>query len=733
MDQFNSSNGQPLSVDPGVKPVREQDLLPPILLHYWQVAIRRKWAIAAIVLLALVGAVITTLAMPSLYSASTQLEISREQKQIANVEGVQSAEAGRDVEFYATQYKLLEARPVAERIARDLRLASNAEFFAAHGMSIDEVDPNSSPRERRAQREKVAVDLLQSNVAIEPIRLSRLVGINYTSRDPDMSARIANAWARAFIALSMDREFASTAEARRFLEERLGTLRTRLEQSERDAVNYAADRGIVTLGQTRDAEGRTQGSSTLVESNVDMLNNALNDAIAKRVEAQSRLAGRGDLTSLAMSSSTVSNLRQQRAALQSQYQNLLTKFEPNYPDAVALQSQIRSLDRDIAAEISRISGTRQSEFQEAQAAENQLRSQLNAARAELAEQERAGIQYNIYQRDADTNRQLYDALLQRYKEIGVAGTIGASNISIVEPAQIPVAPSSPNLLLNLAIGLLAGLVLASGVAILLEQLDEGIRNPADVSNKIGLPLLGNTPSLEDASDTVDQLLDRKSHLYEAYFSIRSNLAFATPHGFPRSLSVTSTRPGEGKTSTALALAIVLGRTGKTVLLIDADMRSPSINEVSEIPNGPGTSNFLSGDNDLASLAVDSRFENVKVMTAGPMPPNAAELLSGDRLELLVERGLAEFDHVVIDSPPILGLSDAPLISRAVEGMIMVVQSEGVPLRGIRASIGRMLQVGAHMYGVVLTKVEQRQGGYGYGYGYGYGGARYGEDESPNAA
>lgn len=708
---------------------RGDDFLPPILKQYWGAISRRRYVIFAILTVALALGVAVTLLMSPTYTATAQLEIERSQKQITNVEGVEAQNAAQDQEFYATQYALLRTRPVMERVARELQLTSNEEFFAAHGIdpaSLEELGSASG----RDQRLDVVVNLLAQHASIDPVRTSRLVDVSYNSRSPSISARVANAWAAAFIAVSMDRQFASTADARKFLEERLATLRERLEQSERAAVNYAADQGIVALDQVRDSEGVTLGSRTLAAANLDALNSALNEAISDRVRAQAALTGSGANSPEAIGSATLASLRQQREVAAAERARLLVQFEPGYPAIQALERQIASLDAAIARETSRIGSSRGDTYRQAAQREAALRAQVNALRGQLTDQNRASIQYNIYQRDADTNRQLYDALLQRYKEIGVAGTVGISNISIVEEAELPEAPSSPNLLLNLALALLAGGLAAGLTVIALEQIDEGFRNPGEVRTRLGLPLLGTAPDV--AGDVVDQIADSKSEIYESYFSIRSNLAFTTEHGFPRSLSITSTRPAEGKSISSLALATILARLGKKVLLLDADMRSPSIHALTGKENVTGLSNYLSGTDDWRAMVKPGSQPSLSIMTSGPVPPSAAELLSGARLTALIEAMLKEYDHVVVDSPPVLGLADAPIISRTVEGSILVIESAGPAVRAVRTSVHRLNQIGGHLFGAILTKVNQESGGYGYGYGYGYG-FKYGDSDDPSRA
>jgi capsular exopolysaccharide synthesis family protein len=406
----------------------------------------------------------------------------------------------------------------------------------------------------------------------------------------------------------------------------------------------------------------------------------------------------------------------------------MVQFEPDYPVARGIAEKLRAIDVALARETKRISGSRQQEYREAMARESELRDRVTRLKQQLDTQQRASIQYAVFQREADTNRQLYDALLQRYKEIGIAGITGISNIAVVESAQVPSAPSAPNLRINLVLALLVGVVLAAVTVFGLEQIDECVRVPGQVQAELKTALLGTIPTAEE--DFEAELQDVKSLVYEAYFSVRSNLSFTTSHGFPRTLMVTSSQPGEGKSSTSLALAIVLGRTDKRVLLVDGDLRSPSVHDLVHCENIAGVSNVLSGDDDWRSLVRETALKNVSVLTSGPVPPSAAELLSGDRLAMMLAQWSQSYDHVIIDSPPVLGLTDAPLLSRAVEGSIFVVESHGIAIRAIRASLARLHMVHAHVFGVVLTKVAQHRSGYGYGGGYGYGyGRHYGEQSN----
>jgi capsular exopolysaccharide synthesis family protein len=703
----------------------------PLLLQYWRVVIRWKWLIIAVMLVSLVAGLLVTLFMTRQYTATVSIEISRQSDKIVNVQGVEPEVSTGDAEFYQTQYSLLRARSLAERVAADLKLAESAQFFETFGVDVSEGGLFTGPRvgqltaQQRAKRAKTAADLLQDNIAISPVRGSSLVEVRFTSPDPALSQRVADAWAKAFISANLDRKFDASSYARNFLEKRLAQLRQRLEESERQVVEYAANQKIVNIPGNQEGGGER----SLVADDLARLNGELAQAVADRVKAESRVQGSGGASADSLSNNAITALRTKRAEIASEYANLLTKFEPGYPAAKALASQVTELDRAIQQEEGRVRQGASKTYADARTREADLRQRVNALVGNALDLRRRTIQYNMHQRDADTNRQLYDALLQRYKEIGVAGGIGTNNIMIVDSAQLPLEPSSPKLLLNLLIALVIGAGLSAASVLALEQIDEAIKDPSEVVKAIGVPNLGTIPAVIEGEPRAI-LLDRKSPMAEAYLSLQTNLRFSTDHGIPKSLAVTSTRASEGKSTTAYALAQTLARIGRNVILVDGDMRSPSVHELLEIANARGTSNFLAGEDDVASMIVKVPNLGIDAMPAGPQPPNAAELLNSARLQLLIERLLETYDHVIIDAPPVLGLADAPLIGSQVEGVIYAVEANGARSSVIRAATARLRSANVNLLGVVLTKFDARKAHFGYGYEYGYG---YGEKDAVNAA
>ena len=320
----------------------------------------------------------------------------------------------------------------------------------------------------------------------------------------------------------------------------------------------------------------------------------------------------------------------------------------------------------------------------------------------------------------DTNRALYDGLLQRYKEVGVAGGVAANNISIIDPAVAPTKPSQPKPAVNMLLAAFAGLGIGVFLALLRDAMDQAVRTPQDIESDLELPLLGTAPLLKRDVTPEEALADTRSPLAEAYHSLRSALQFSTANGFPRTLLVTSPWPGGGKSTTAAAIARYLARLGFRVLLIDADLRNPSLHRVMNVQAHVGLTNLLTGSVDLRQAIQNTAYDNLFLLTSGPLPPNAAELLASQRLTLLAGEAASMFDMVIFDGPPIMALADAPTIGTEVEGTLLVVEANKTTRLQVRNAVRRLDIAGAHVLGVFLTRYKAPRMDDEYGYGYDYG-------------
>ena len=729
----------------GAEPGNRVSFVPPavgtgdaerdsLVRQYLRIAKRWRYVILGAIVASLLLGLVATLLMTPQYTAATTIEISRESDKVTNFQGVQRDAAAADQEFYQTQYGLLRSRALSERVAAQLGFVDSEKFFKLFG--FPKQDPafqlvgDRYSAAGRTTRQRIAGETLLEHINIAPTRLSQLVEVNFVSPDPDLSSRVANAWADNFIQTNLERKVQATSYGRNLLERQLGQMKDKLDQSQRQLVAYASQEQIINLPAQTSSDGKTTQERSIVADNLGALSTALSQATADRIQAEARFraAGRGGSTVEALNNQAINNLRQKRAELAADYQRLMVQFEPGYPAARAIKSQIDVLDGAIGREESRVSGSVQADYQQARERERGLQAKVNELKSSYLDLRRRAIQYNIYQQEVDTNRALYDGLLQRFKEIGVAGGVGINNVAVVDTADVPQKPSSPRLMLNLLASLVAGLLLGVGLAMLLEQMDEAIADPGEIERQFGLPLLGSVPKVENVSPR-EALLDRKSELVDAYIAVQTNLGFTTEHGVPRSLAVTSTRPAEGKSTTALALATTLARAKRRVILVDGDMRAPSVHHLGGVGHAYGLSNFLAGQDDIEAMTFNMTDLGFTAMSAGPIPPNAAELLTGNRLSVLIERLLDNYDHIIIDSPPVMGLADAPLIAGRVEGVVYVVESHGIRSSMVKTALARLASANAHIIGGVLTKFDARKAHYGYGYEYGYG---YGRDDAPKS-
>lgn len=706
----------------------------PLTRQLIGVAVRRKWTIIGSVAVMLALGLLVSLLITPRYTATTSLEISRETSRIVNIEGVEPQVGGLDLEFYQTQYGLLRSSALAASVAERLRLVDRRDFFEAFlGSRAEELFSDTgtaaAARQSRAERQRVAVDILLDNISVNPLRGSRLTDLSFSSPNPNLSEQIANGWAQRFIESNLERRFQASSYARNFLASRLEEVRQRLESSERALVQYASSQRIINLPATTTANG-PEGERSLTADELATINEALATATSQRIAAQSRWQSSGS-TPEALGNDTINSLRRDRAQSQAEYTRMMQQFEPNYPPALALRAQIAEFDRSIAREEGRVRDMLGRTYRESLAREQALRSRVQQLTSNLLDLRRRSIQYTIHQRDVDTNRQLYDGLLQRYREIGITGGIGANNVAIIDSAEVPTRPSYPNILLNLIIALTLGLMLGVALALVREQLEDAVEDPETIRRDLKLPLLGTVPNLQRA-DPIAEMFDVKSSMVESVLSIQTSLEFATDRGMPRAICLTSSHAGEGKSTTAAALAASLARSGKRVVLVDGDMRSPSVHLAFDLANTSGLSNYLAGDNDLKALIRPTQLPTLHVLSAGPQPPNAAVLLAGDRLDLVINALSAEYDHIIVDGPPVLGLADAPIIGKSVGSLIFIIQAHDTGVRLIKSALARLRSAGVNVIGAILVKYDMRRSGYGYGYGstYGYG---YGKSEQETAA
>jgi capsular exopolysaccharide synthesis family protein len=565
----------------------------------------------------------------------------------------------------------------------------------------------------RAALERGAAGIVMARRAVQPVAGSRLVDLSYSDPSPARAQRITAAFAEAFISSNLDKRFEANAYAKTFLEDQLKQLKLRLEQSERQALEFAEREQIVVVTE----------KSTIAENNLAAANVALGTLVADRIKNQELWsqveAAQGINLPQLLTNSVIDGLRGRRNALATEYQEKLETFKPGYPAMVQIKNKIAELDRQLTAEVLTIKASFKAAYESSLNQEAEMRKRIDTLKEEALDLQKRSIQYNILKREADTNRSLYDGLLQRYKEVDVAGGVGANNVFVVDKAEMPGAPSSPMLsqalLLSFALGLGAGVA----AALVLERFDDTVKSADEIGRVTGLATIGIIPKIAGNTSVEEELADPRSGLSEAYRSLCTALQFSSESGLPKTLVVTSAGPSEGKSITSLAIARHFATMGLKVLLIDADLRNPSLHAKLGLDSSVGLSNVLTGASTPPETFQATPIDNLAFMASGPLPPNAADLLASSRLLSLLSVGLEVFDFIVLDGPPVMGLADAPLLSSVAAGTVLVVGA-GQARRGyVQGALRRLEMARAPVVGAVLTKYDYRLAGHAYGYGYGY--------------
>ncbi|MFO7642720.1 MAG: polysaccharide biosynthesis tyrosine autokinase, partial [Candidatus Competibacteraceae bacterium] len=685
----------------------------------WRVILKRRWTILAFTLIVVTAVVTATYLTTPIYRASLTLQIDTEDLKVVQIEEVSPATAGgRSWDYYQTQYALLKSRSLALRVVNDLGLTNPPPESppALDQNPSGSTDPSSEspstlsqirrwltdwwpradaanpePRPEAARIEGIISGFL-GGLTVEPVRDSRLVRLHYDSPDPKLAAAALNTLAKNYIELNLERRFEASSYARNFLQERLQQVKTRLEDSERELIQFAREQEIVQV----------DNQQNIVNQTLTTTNQALAEAERRRIAAEAvyrqMLSTKGQGLSQVLENGMIQTLKGTKAQLETQYQENLTIYKPAYPAMVQLRNQIGQVNSMINQEIGNIREAITANYEAARTEEALLRSSLEQTKGDVLELQDRSIQLNILRREVDTNRQLYDGLLQRFKEVGVAAGIGTNNISIVDEAKAPAGPYKPNLRRNALLALMLGLLGGVGLAFLFEHLDDTFHQPEDLEKLLGVPVLGIIPRIRDkdrprGDDRPIALIgldDLRSAFAEAYRSVRTALQFSTAKGVPRLLTVTSAMSGEGKSTTILSLAIQFAQAGKKTLLVEADLRKPSIHRFLQLDNQVGLTNYLAGE-DLrpVDIAKPTSIPNLFVITSGPLPPNPAELLASARMVGLLALAAEKFDQVVVDSPPLLGLADSLIIGNFCEGTLFAVEMGSTPRGYVQGAFKRL--------------------------------------------
>lgn len=686
----------------------------------WASVYRSRTWVIAIFGACLLAAIAYGLLATRLYTGNAMVEVREEAEKVLGTEADREGSATKvdSDRFLKTQLDIIRSRTVANSVAETLRLYRNDKFLEIMDVS-DEIKPSKILSPAEVKRELV-IKTLSDNLAVDYSGDTRIAVISFTSPDARLSSQIANAYADAFINNNLARKFDSSTYALDFLRDQLAEAQARLEKSEQEALAYARRTRIVDASNAASGDRQSAAPQSLTTAQLVQLNQAYSEAIAKRIQAEQKWqsVARAPVLSIeeVNTNLAIQRILEERALAESKYREELTTRQEDHPAVQQARARIGELDRQINVVGSGIRRSINNEYQVALSQERMLADRLDSLKTNTLSEQNQSIELSILRREADTNRQQYDALLRRFNSLNAEAGVQSNNLSIIDRAQVPIKPSWPSWPLSIALSLIAGALFSAAFIIGREQLFDIIRSTDDVEARLRLAVLGAVPVTDNIVTAAN---DAKTPISEAFSSIRTNLTLASDHGVPKSMMLTSTRASEGKSSTAYSMARSLARLGKKVLIVDIDLRRPNAHNFFDLPNGKGVSNVLAGQIDAAAAVVQTDVPSVSLMTAGDIPPNPTELIMGAQLPAMIERLTGIYDTVIVDSAPVLGIADAIILSRQVEATIFVIETGETSVKAAQNALQRLAAGGAHVVGAVLTKYDPGMLGYGGAYGYRY--------------
>ena len=663
--------------------------------------------------------------MTPIYSSAALLEVKQQETVIIEGGAVEDIDANKD--FFTTQVELLRSEKLIEDVVENLNLLSDSYFYNAE-------DPNWATKSRDDKFNNV-VDVFKGNLSVSPVGRSRLIKVSFQHADPSKAALITNSLTDSFINNSVSRKFNATAYARDFLQTRLAAVKASLESAERDLVEYAQANNIINTG----SDDTQNSSGSLDMTSLITLDSELTMARTERVQAELKYQQSlsNNFASDVLSSSALTELNTQRIRLESEYKDKQSTFKPMHPDMIEMKSRIELFDSEIAQETAAIIDSRRAEIKAeydlAVTREQDLQNRVAGLKGSVNNVRSKSIDYNILKREVETERSQYDALLQRLKEVSLTDDIGDGLVQVVDPAKAARRPFKPNKLRSLLMALVLSTALGLGLAFMLDILDDRVKTPDDVKTKLNQTIMGVIPIVEKGADITENLKNSQTAISEAYASLRTNIQYSGPSGGPRVLQITSTRPSEGKSVSSLGLSLRFAGVEDRILLIDADMRRPTFAPGDS--GALGLSGVLTADVPFEDHILQTHFNNLHLMTSGISVPNPSELLSSTRFDELIEFAKDNYDYVVIDSPPVLGLADAPVIGAKVDATLLVVEANQLRTPAVRLTIERLSSSGTRILGILLTKYSAPTAGYMdyYSYSYGKGSADYGAPKRSKAS
>jgi len=676
------------------------------LLHdYLNVLIKRRWTALAVVIVFGVTAVLHSFLATPIYKATTQILIERQTPRLLEPRDTAFFDA-QNQEFYHTQYKLLQSRSLAQKVINKLNLKNNPMFASIFNNMPEDADV--------VQRQQYMVRLIGTilkDIEVKPVEKSSLVDVSFFSPDPNLAAQIVNAVAQSYIEQSLDLRYSASQEEGMFLQQKIAEARKKLEESESKLNQYARKHNIVAW----------ENRETITSQKLEQINKDLIAAQTKRSEAETRFreVSQGHPIPEVINNHLIQTLKSEEAKIIAQVSELGKKFGEKHPRMIQLHQELSGVRSKIASEHAHIVQAVKNEYRMAQNQEIHLKKALEEQKDDTQDLSERTVQYKMLLRDMETNRALYENMLKSLKTTTATENLPSTNIKIIYPATVPETPAKPRTKRNLILAFFGGSIMAIMLVFGLEYIDTTIKNPDDVKKWLEIPNLAIIPHLEKVeSQNEEQIPGLVVHdggnpfAAEAYRALRTSIVFSAAGRAPGIILVTSALPGEGKSLTSMNLAAAMAKAGVDILLIDADLRRPCLHELFRVQQEPGLSNFLVGEIDDLPF-VPTIVPQLYLMPSGKIPPNPSELLGATRMEELVAKARERFPQLILDSPPLISVTDAAILATKSDGVLLVIKAEEAPRKVVKKVKDQLLEVKSHLIGSLLNDINFQKNGYYY--------------------
>ncbi|HEY0004455.1 MAG TPA: polysaccharide biosynthesis tyrosine autokinase [Pyrinomonadaceae bacterium] len=729
---------------------------PTNLREYLFIVLKRKWLILSLVLVVTSLVTIHMFRQPNVYEAATMIQIEQKQKSVLQTQQI-VINAQNDPAYWATQLKLLESPALARQVALTLDLKNNPTFFSgqaqtsffdsmrrifSRGRKAPEAAPTSNgglapvteneANERQLTPEELAQlepyeNAIAGGLTVDPVVGTNLVRLRFKHTSPEIAQKVSNTLATIFVFNNLDRQTSGSKNANDILSKQIAELQLKIQREQEERMNYALQHNLPT--------NETADGGNLELARLGQLSTQLLAAENDRKNAQSiweAARSAPDIYSVpeVQSDSRILRLREQIEQLNQKRAALLVIYTKDWPEVQKIDEQLKPLEAALQKAPQEVIASLKSKYEAAVSRENMLRQEYNRQKGTTTQQNADQIQMTVLNQNLETDKQMYNTLLQRQKELMIVGTDKPNNVSVAETARLPREPIGPARMRYIVVALLLALSAGIGLAFLLDYLDDTLKSVEDVDRYIHLPALALIPASRGSERTLLKgrgpddggggstalalIDDVRSPIAESYRHLRTSLLLSSAGQPPRSILVTSSQPSEGKTTTAVNTAVMLAQTGVEVIIIDCDLRRPRVHAHFNVPNVRGVTNYLSGESDLDGLMQPyEKLPNLKLLTSGPVPPNPAELLGSEEMRKLLNKLSERFTHIVIDSPPTISFTDSSILSTVVDGVILVVHGGRSSRAVVRRAKQQLMDVGANIFGVVLNNVKLESQSYYY--------------------